>query len=86
MIRPSVHVATRDASHPFVFTHPTIEGISDILQGNAKGKGKSRQGDQGPGIVLQHALRWAIEKSDIQVITWLCGLDGEWVSSDKSGG
>jgi hypothetical protein len=78
--RPSVHVASRDASHPFISSHPTSESVAAILQDEVSGdiKGKGRQGEE-PSVVLQHALRWAVERSDIGLITWLCGLDGKWV-------
>jgi hypothetical protein len=83
--RPSVHVASRDSSHPFISSHPTSESVAAILQDEVSGdiKGKGRQGEE-PRVVLQHALRWAVERSDIGLITWLCGLDGKWVSSIAS--
>lgn len=78
--RPSVHVASRDTSHPFISTHPTTESVAAILQAEVSGdtKGKGRQGEE-PREVLHHALRWAVERSDVGLVTWLCGLDGEWV-------
>jgi hypothetical protein len=59
--------------------------VAAILQDEVSGdiKGKGRQGEE-PRVVLQHALRWAVERSDIGLITWLCGLDGKWVSDSSS--
>jgi hypothetical protein len=81
MASPSVHVASRDSAHPFISTHPTAESVAAILHDEVTcdGKGKRRQGEE-PRVVLQHALRWAVERSDIGLATWLCGLDGQWVS------
>jgi len=55
--------------------------LQDEVSGDIKGKG--RQGQE-PSTVLQHALRWAVERSDIVLITWLCALDGKWVSITAS--
>jgi hypothetical protein len=80
MDRQSVHIAHRDGAHPFISTHPTIESVTAAFNlGNKDPKGKSRQVEQEPRAVLHHALKWAVERSDVELSTWLCGLEGDWV-------
>jgi hypothetical protein len=82
--RPSVRVAIRDKAHPFVSVHPTPESVKAVLEAasaeSGDTKGKSRETSQNPGAVLHHALRWAVERSDLELINWICSLEEEWVS------
>lgn len=50
------------------------DGADDV-----KGKGKQDKQDDG-GPVLRHTLRWGLERADVELVSWLCGLDGRWAS------
>lgn len=87
---PSVLVALRDPAHPFISSHPTISSIRAILndepseasasEENTKGKGKEDGNDV--AAILRHALCWGLERSDNELVSWLCNLEGRWVSQD----
>ena len=57
--------------------------------GGGLGDGGDGDGDGGlegaasvsPGIVLRHALRWAVEHADLECVSWLVNLTGDRVCS-----
>ena len=79
-----MHVALRDPAHPFISSHPTVASTRTALQELASGstdtKGKGKEDGHDGGPVLRHALRWGLERADVELVSWLCGLDGRWVS------
>jgi hypothetical protein len=52
---------------------PLLEDAQRIP--NGKGKGN----DLRTRLILRHALQWAVERCDIDLVSWLINLDGRWV-------
>jgi hypothetical protein len=51
---------------------------------------KKDEGSEGKGsdlrtrLILRHAIRWGIERGDLDLIAWLTGLKGQWVRRSLS--
>lgn len=64
---------------PRFLIDPTPSSILALLQeadqsSSPKGKGN----DLRSALILRHSLKWAIERSDFDLISWLTNLTGEW--------
>ncbi|WVQ83667.1 hypothetical protein IAT38_005810 [Cryptococcus sp. DSM 104549] len=35
-------------------------------------------GELRTGLILRHAMRWAVERGEVELVAWLTGLDGRW--------
>lgn len=69
-------------SPPRFLANPSPSTLAPILQeaqvesGSSKGKGN----DLRTRVILRHALRWAVDRMDVDLMAWLVGLDGHSVS------
>lgn len=62
-----------------MLSEPTAEGISVLLADDTAAADPSEEELRGP-LVLRHALRWAVERCDVELVAWLAALDGRWVN------
>lgn len=81
---PSVLVALRDPAHPFISSHPTPSSLRTILNEEASAgedtKGKGKEDGNDVAAILRYALCWGLERSDNELVSFLCNLEGRWVS------
>lgn len=60
-------------------TPATLLPLLEEARGDEGGKGKGN--DLRTRLILRHAIRRGIERGDVDLITWLIALEGDWVSS-----
>lgn len=60
---------------PTPLLSPTPASVLALLEAES-----STGADVRLALVLGHALRWAVSHANVELIGWLAGLDGRWVS------
>jgi hypothetical protein len=40
--------------------------------------------DRTTGLILRYALEWALAHADVELVAFLAGLEGQWVSGQGS--
>jgi hypothetical protein len=82
-LRRSESSSSRSHTPPRFLTDPSPATLAPLLQQaqaeseSCKGKGN----DLRTRVILRHALRWAVERMDVDLIAWLVSLDGVFVSN-----
>lgn len=80
-------VALRDPAHPFISSHPTQSSIRAILNDEPGGgedtKGKGKEDGTDASAILRHGLCWGLERSDNELVSFLCNLEGRWVCQNQ---
>jgi hypothetical protein len=65
------------AIRPNISGEPSLENIVRLLQ---EEEGLEEGQPSRAALVFRHALQWGIERGDDDLVAWLAGLTGRWVS------
>lgn len=83
--RPESSSSRHHAPLPRFLADPSPSAILPLLEEarierDSKGKGN----DLRTRLILRHAIKWAVERWDTDLLSWLINLKDEWVSDPSS--
>ncbi|WVQ75629.1 hypothetical protein IAR50_005258 [Cryptococcus sp. DSM 104548] len=64
------------APEPRFLSDPSPQSIFPLLDEDEQHA--TQESDLRKALILRHAVHWGVERGDVDLVNWICGLEGRW--------